>query len=568
MTKRVILTTLAAVAFLVAVGSPAARAATFGQIGEAWGEAGTGSGQFHEPSLFGVDPSDGSVYAGDLAAGSPAPRYRIQKFSSAGVFEASGEISRWNNDKPAEGELLTLYGIAVDHEKGLIYLLQGCRVAIGSMICKKSSGTFNAARILVYKSVPEGGKLVPAATPSLPLPGGAEELYKPQTIAVDPGTHDLVILAADAEGHAVVQRVSSTGVALARFVDVENKFTAPPPMSLAVGPDGTAYTLTGKEATPQSTRAWEFPPDLSEVREVPGFAGAVESEAWSTGLTGDGAGLTTGGPQIALSPDGSTLYWKEHDDIGGGSLVRGYLLAGAATKVLYGGGETRCAIRSRSAGLATVGERVIVFDYGSGAPNKVLTFGPGGSGCPTPVAKFTVNRVEEDGVVVGQGETVTFDASPSELSEVERRELIWDFGDGTQQTVKCPPDPSGGCEVQAPPTVTHEYASGGEFTVSLEIKLITPVFGNPPPATHTLKVRNPFELLGLQVRHRLRDRDQLAERDRLRLHLRGGVRIGDGGDADAERRGRLGIRRLERRLHRDRRLPGDDERSAVGHGAL
>src|SRR5262249_22088833 len=87
-----------AAALLAAAGCSIARAETFGQIGEAWGEAGTGPGQFHEPSLFGVDPSDGSVYAGDLTAGSPPTHYRVQKFSSTGEFEASAEISRWNND--------------------------------------------------------------------------------------------------------------------------------------------------------------------------------------------------------------------------------------------------------------------------------------------------------------------------------------------------------------------------------------------------------------------------------------------------------------------------------------
>jgi hypothetical protein len=478
---------------LCSYGSSTASAAVFGQIGEAWGEKGEEPDQFREPTLFGVDPVDGSVYSGDVTKGAKPLKYRLQKFSPSGGFEAAAELQRWVNDE-VDKKLLTLYGIAVDHERGLLYVLQGCKVAAGSFACTLAGAKLNAERILVFKTAPEGGKLVPAATPSLPLPEGAEELYSPQGIAVDPSTHDLVILAQNSEGHRVVQRFSASGTPGARFVDTAAQFNSS--ISLAVDPTGTTYLLTGVQNKPgaQFTRAWELPPDLSTANQVAGFAAAAEGEGWPGWLVGEASGVT-GGPQTAISPDGGTLYWKETE--GTETLLRAYSLANDETQVLYGGGASRCRIATPAAMVAATGDHVVVFDAGPSAKNppyKVLTFGPGGTGCPVPAARFTIDGSEADGVVVGQGETVTFDASTSELNEAERKELIWNFGDGQKKTVNCPEEPSGGCEVQAPPTVTHVYTSGGEFTVTLEIKLITPIFGNPPPVTHTLRVPQPAEL--------------------------------------------------------------------------
>ena len=118
----------------------------------------------------------------------------------------------------------------------------------------------------------------------------------------------------------------------------------------------------------------------------------------------------------------------------------------------------------------------------------MLTFGPGGSGCPRPAAKFSVDGKEEDGVTVKKGEVVTFDASNSELFEGFRRELIWKFGDGTEEVVESTPETSTEPAEEAELTVTHQYTAAGNFTVRLEIKLSEAPFGSPPPVEHTLKV--------------------------------------------------------------------------------
>src|SRR5262245_7866633 len=49
-----------------------------GQL-ESWGAKGTGNGQFLLPGMIGVDPSNGTVYTGDITSGKA--NYRIQQLS-------------------------------------------------------------------------------------------------------------------------------------------------------------------------------------------------------------------------------------------------------------------------------------------------------------------------------------------------------------------------------------------------------------------------------------------------------------------------------------------------------
>jgi hypothetical protein len=383
---------LAAAALTAAVGVPRASAG-FGQIGSSWGGYGTGNAEFAKPTLFGVDPVDGGVYAGDEVS---EESFRIQKLSPTGTFEASVLIPR----TVEEGKLVNLHGIAVDHEKGRFYLIEGCRVAVGTASpCTSPGGRFAALRVRIFNTAPTGETLVPAATASLALPTGEEELYKPQNIAVDPGNHDLVILAEDKDGHPVIQRFNEdTGASIHRFVDSTSvlKQGTKIATSIAVAPDHTTYTVIGAQNSPGAadTRAMKLPEDLSSLTEVSSFASTAESEAWQYGLSTYTSTLMSA-PQIAISPDGDTLYFKEvrassGEDEGGSILVRGYSLSHHETSVLYGGGESgSCEITTTSSGIAAVGDRLAVFDFGplseGSAPpfgDRVVTFGPGGTGCP------------------------------------------------------------------------------------------------------------------------------------------------------------------------------------------
>ena len=111
------------------------------------------------PEPFGVDPVDGSVYIGDEVS---SENFRIQKLSPTGTFEASALISK--NVEPAR--LRDLHGIAVDHERGLFYLISGCRAAVETVTpCTSPGGRFAATKILIFKTTPTGTTLEPAPTP-------------------------------------------------------------------------------------------------------------------------------------------------------------------------------------------------------------------------------------------------------------------------------------------------------------------------------------------------------------------------------------------------------------------
>jgi hypothetical protein len=490
------------------IGAPA-RAAAFGELGEAWGKAGSGAGQFFKPGVFGVDPQTGNVYAGDTnAAGT---NFRIQMFTETGELKASVEFSKKDE---ASGKLLALTGIAVDPARERLYVIEACRVVEGSTTCSVASGSrFAAIRIHAFKTTPSEGKLLSAGT--FAMPSGENELYSPTSIAVDPTGGDLVLLGEDAEenaGHKVVQRVSSTGTLGERFVDSTDVLKAlrmKPPTSLAVGPDGAVFMLSGtteaNETGAKSTRAWQLPREFSasQPTQVTGFAAAAEAEDWLMRLNvQDSAGRLLNSPEIAISPDGSTLYWKEefkleessHDE----TLIRGYSLAEGKTRMVYGGGESRCRVQTPSAGIGVTGEgaseELLAFDYGPEQVSppygaKVLRFGRGGTGCPALVARFSVDGRDEDGVEVDKGEVVNFDATSSELAnKAVPSELIWTFGDGQKQVVRCEEEAEE-CIKPAAMTISHEYTAAGEFTVGLEIKLEEATFGNPQPVQHTLIIK-------------------------------------------------------------------------------
>jgi DNA-binding beta-propeller fold protein YncE len=516
-----------AIAFAIALMGASANAATFGQLGEVWGKAGAGAGQFFKPGTFGVDPQTGDVYAGDM--NSSGSVYRIQKFTKTGELKAAVEFSR---KEAVTGKLIRLVGIAVDPVRERFYALEACRVGEGSTNCSLTVGNFVAYRLKAFKTTPNTSKLELASVFTLPL--GEKELYNPTSIAVDPSTGDVVILGEDngtvvpvpeeeektkVVHHAIVERVSSTGIVDARFVDESNMLRpvgllAGSAMSLAVGPDGTIYTLTGGESAAasgaNSTRAWELSQGMSELKPVPGFAEAAEAEGWPLPQENSNGTGFYAGPGIAIAPDGSTLYWKETFDgtetVPSGALVRAYSLTEHKTRALYGGGTNRCSIRTPGAGIGATGEggseELLAFDYGPEQASppygaKVLRFGQGGTDCPTSVARFSVDGLEEDGVEVEKGDVVNLDATSSELAnKALPSELIWTFGDGQKQVVKCEEEAEE-CLKPAAMTISHEYAVAGEFTVGLEIKLDEPVFGNPQPAQHTLIVKSPATTLSV-----------------------------------------------------------------------
>jgi ABC-type phosphate transport system substrate-binding protein len=481
-----------------------------GQIGESWGTPGTGSGQLFNPAMFGADPTDGTVYVGDYngETSKEATEFRIQQLSASGEFKAAATIKRFPTAKKGVG----LQGIAVDPGLKRIYVVESCRVVLGAgnFKCKESGGVFGARNLLVYSTEASGSELVKTAT--LPLPEGEKELYGPTAVAVDPSNHDILILAEEGAEHAVVQRVSSAGVLGKRFTDSADKLrpSRGEANSLAVSNSGEAYTMTGIDTGSEFTRAWQLPPSLESLEAVPGFAAEAEKENWVAGHESF-VEPNFGGPQLAVSTDGSTLYWKEFRVNSGGPtepgdlLVRGYSLSKGETTAIWGGGSSKCKITTSGAALAaSASGNLAVLDTGPEVSKpgtkpayglKEMTFGSSGSGCVEPVAKFTINGKKEGEEPTGikPGDTVSFDASSSELAGGFRKELIWKFGDGTEKVVTEPKEGE-----EAPATVTHVYASAAKVTAKLEVKLKSPYYGDPE-GERSFDVGTPAESFKLSV---------------------------------------------------------------------
>jgi hypothetical protein len=505
----VLRTFLGVIACVVAVAAvaPAGASAALGQIGEPWGAQGAGPAQFFNPGAMGVDSQTGDVFAVDFTEGNVA--FRIQKLSEEGEFLGSVEIQR-----KADGIGRTLVGVAVDSARHRMYVVEACPVVVGTTACV-ANGSIAAINLIAFSTEVTGGQLTKIGT--FPLPSGAGEVYEPKAIAVDPSNGDVLILGDDATPRKVIQRIGSGGEIGARFVDAANVlgFNGGRASSLAVGPDGTAYTLTGGRSAggAKLIRGWQLNQGMSELKELPGFAEAEAAEQWENTL-GDEPGGFLRGPTLAVSPDGHTIYWDEKF-VGAHTpaVIRAWSLDSHETIALYGQGKTTCKIESSSPagpGIGAVGERLVAFEYGPNSTAKpstkvtfgrhVFTFGPGGTGCPSiaakpPVAKFTINGVEE-GASAGEREAVVLDASTSQLFGGVRQEMVWRFGDGKTQVVKCPEAGGGGCAESAPAAVTHRYTGSCKCKVELEIKLENPRAGDPPMVSHnvTIEFRKRFGL--------------------------------------------------------------------------
>src|SRR5262249_714626 len=142
---------------------------------------------------------------------------RIQKLSATGTPLASVTIPRFFDAKHEEAE--DVWGVAVDHSQGRVYVLQG-----GPKSGK--TGTIVAKNVFVYSITPNAGKLVaPEGGPvSFALPTeAAKQITLPNGIAVDPTTHEVEIMGETSSKIVFVRFNSTTGAEVARFSDASSK---------------------------------------------------------------------------------------------------------------------------------------------------------------------------------------------------------------------------------------------------------------------------------------------------------------------------------------------------------
>ncbi|MGH2939783.1 MAG: IPT/TIG domain-containing protein [Solirubrobacterales bacterium] len=483
--------TLSCAAVLVAILVPRHADAGVAGLQNAFGEFGTEPGQLSNPKALGVDNVDGSVFVGGNTLDSST--YRVQKFSSAGTFEGEVALPRTAETTGAEGRR-SFIGIAVDHQRGVFYLLQD---EAGAGVRSAEPETRVATKILAFKTTPEtvGSEklLVPAATPSLPVPSteGAQALIKPEQLVLDPSDGDLVVAAQNPSGHTILQRIGANGTAGALYTESGTNLVPTPAgeegarFGIAVGKTGTTY-LIGANAT----AAFELSPSFTTLSAIPGFTAARGAEEWAGEDANFSAPTETGvgyGPQAAVSYSASgepTLYWKVNEGNRSGiaeiiGSIHGFSLAQQRTAASYGG--SKCTIQTGTAALAGGPEdSVLLLDQGeeveeaSNLPSfgpRVVRFGPAGAGCLDPAPAVTVGTGCAELSSAPVDSTLLLDASGSELglsnsAPFEVKKVIWTIegpGASKQQIPVSGPAPS----LQ----LRHEFTQTGDYEVSATLEV-------------------------------------------------------------------------------------------------
>jgi hypothetical protein len=530
----------AALALAVATAGCTAVAAQaeYGEIAHL-GSEGTGKGQFEtsEDAAFGVNPENNDIYVVDLWK--PAKNeFRIQRFDPNGKGEYSSEPTATVEFKPADEELKEeeeadeVSNIAVDPVKNRIYLLASEerpeRNKNGVQLI--DHGQDAAAQLWAFNI--EGEKLESAngkkalANTNVLDPLGerpSEFLMDPNGIAVDPTTHDVILLGEEelreSKDIDVLERINEKGeLAEKRWSDTPTAedpegFIEDEGDSVAVTKNGEVLVIHpglideidkvpstfSSEGTPtpvyaanaeieNSEHELEMPPVLEELTSFPSSSDEEPRGGGLLSLGSDGtlyvrAGIKEQHPEqndgkltgpeypgvLLLSSAGQAQKeWAEEGWTGGQSIKS----VGAA-------GPCKVPIDVYSQIAAGSGHHVFVFNESMTSPS-IIEFGPGGSGCPKGrVLAPTASTVSSGGKPIAETEpiplkdVVTFSSS---LVDSNALSVEWEFGDGTI------PPPASGDEHQLT-SVEHRFAKGGTFEVTEKIH--TDDLAEPELITHS-----------------------------------------------------------------------------------
>ncbi len=484
-----LLAVLTMVVLMAGATAAIAQADDYGEIGEPFGERGTGSGQFTSvPSsvdAFGVDPTDNSVYVAD----NPNPQkgeYRIQKFSAnaQGKYEFVASVTF----KPAEfkgSEVQDgLEGIAVEPAQERIYVLASEYRQEGeeeetpridpSVMAASTLYAFstkaNGTKLEPATGTKTGGVLAPASVlmPQSETPGAA--LLDPSGITVDPGTHEVIIMGREDPGEVggepqdavALQRVTEDGKLGARYVDTEHVLEPTTASSPVVTPTGKVYV----EGVDQID---EIPANFTEKispKPVIELDSALEELTFFPGdpPAANGLGLSVGSEGTIYAYAGIKLQ------AGSGRRYPGALLFNAeGVEEGWTGGQSeatgkgKCTISFLGTPMVAAGKGHTLFVYSSNpAAPHVVEFGPGGTGCPQ--ASATTPSASVNGVPAPESEPISINDKvtlSSALTQANAQKVEWEFGDGTEETVSTD-------EYQMA-EVTHQFAKGGELTVTEKI---------------------------------------------------------------------------------------------------
>lgn len=533
------------------LGTPSAHAEALEELKRV-GQFGKGLGEFTYPTGLAVDQEDNSVFVidepegtapGVEGAGNEPANFRLQKFSAALTPEGSATIPT-----PSLGseEKQFVVSVAVDASLHRVYVLKAIQTNRGY------PEELAATEIEAYSTQPTSGSLPPASEvstgskagvyyvfPTVPkrgaIPTGA--VLEPHGLAIEPETHDLIVLGEEREQPAVLWRIEGADTGAINESETyrdggsveggDNGLAGP--TSVAAGPhdelylsgnniDGGAQNGVAKLVTKLPAGNGLAHPAISIVRHE-------ELSISPPGLTGgkDETIFRGNGPQLSVSSDGSLVYAGEvsaeqgfsasNEPTPGSFEMRGMSTSDGSQRVVFGGGTTSCRINSAFNAVSTGSDGIVyVLDEGESYRNaqkvrvpssfgfELIKFGPKaspseGSACPAPSVSFALEVNHNDlGVPVKaeKGELVELVASETELRGAKPSELTWKITGPESLEAK---------EAHSPPSLqeTHRFLKPGVYSVELNMNVTESPFGSPPSVTGTIEVTAPTPTASFEV---------------------------------------------------------------------
>jgi hypothetical protein len=493
---------------------------------------GLGAGEFkinEETVAFGVNPTDNSLYVGEEAppkAGVESGKYRIQRFTAGGGLLASSPVllnPRTKVGTPSSG----IEGIAVDTALNRIYVLGPFESPAALDEGEPAAGTLYALNAETLASVvpvnpggtakekkeQEEGVLSNVTALKANSKNAGEALLRPSGIAVDPTTHDVVLLGEvdlgkigptkpEPQPHLALERVTSAGgLRPNRYIDP--KIGTSEADSPVVTSEGTVLAeqrhpadnhelliqVPGTESGSEPSVAFQLPPKTFGPKlESTSFEELVEAPSESIIK---GAGLALAGEGSSKATAYSEAEIAEQTLVGGeikfGELgFPGVLAVGLVGKE----GTVTSAERGWTGGqILKAGETapcVIAESTGTGAGQgypmvaagkeerlfvlvpqtmQVVEFGPAGGGCPhatvpaVPSIEASVGELPPSEEVPNEAEVKL----SSTLVEGNVLSVEWDFGDGSAPETVAP----GQYQVSE---TKHVFKEPGNYTITEKIK--------------------------------------------------------------------------------------------------